>query len=267
MLTLSTCFYNIKSKFDVNTYLCWMDNLLNNVVKFNLVIYTNQESFRYLEKYRSPTIKIILKEFHEFEMYKYKLSIIDHHSKIQSFQNIDWTLLLIWLEKIFFVKQSIAENYFPSSVIGWCDIGYFRCNQENNDISSSEIRMWPNLSKVNMLDVDKIYYAIVVGEQHRYDKLITSFRSDKEIYNISYTQPYQTIGVSGGFFICSVEKLGYWAKLFEETLQHFFDFNIVVRDDQIVILTCIARNPTDFNILTIMDEQNDHWFQFQHFLK
>ena len=47
-ITFSTCWYVIKSKFPIETYLKWIKNLLSIVHNFNLVIYTNMESMAYL---------------------------------------------------------------------------------------------------------------------------------------------------------------------------------------------------------------------------
>ena len=44
LLTLSTCWYNLKSKFLPQQYLLWIDNFLSIVKNFNLVIYTDDKS-------------------------------------------------------------------------------------------------------------------------------------------------------------------------------------------------------------------------------
>ena len=44
LITLSTCWYVLKSKFNVKTYVKWIQNFLSIVNNFNLVIYTNYES-------------------------------------------------------------------------------------------------------------------------------------------------------------------------------------------------------------------------------
>ena len=51
LITFSTCFYVLKSKFSVETYLTWINNLLSVVNNFNLVIYTNKESIIYLLRF------------------------------------------------------------------------------------------------------------------------------------------------------------------------------------------------------------------------
>ena len=76
ILTLSTCWYNIKSKFPSTKYLEWTNNLLSIVNNFNLVIYTDRESLAFLQPLfiSNPVIankigvkiKIIIKPFKSF---------------------------------------------------------------------------------------------------------------------------------------------------------------------------------------------------------
>ena len=75
ILTLSTCWYNLKSKFDNKTYLNWIKNLLSIVYRFNLVIYTDTDSINqiiHLRELNNINIKIIIKPFENFYTYKYK---------------------------------------------------------------------------------------------------------------------------------------------------------------------------------------------------
>jgi hypothetical protein len=44
MITLVTGFYKIKSKFPIETYVKWTRNFISKNIKFNLVLYTNEEN-------------------------------------------------------------------------------------------------------------------------------------------------------------------------------------------------------------------------------
>ena len=52
LLTLSTCWYNLKSKFTSKVYINWIKNLLSIVNNFKLVIYTDVESFKQIKTRR-----------------------------------------------------------------------------------------------------------------------------------------------------------------------------------------------------------------------
>ena len=80
-ITLVTAWYNLKSKFDVNKYKMWMQNFLGNVNSFFLVIFTNKESFEFIEPFiKNPKIKVIFKEFDDFQCMNYDW--IKNHQKI-----------------------------------------------------------------------------------------------------------------------------------------------------------------------------------------
>ena len=75
-ITFSTCFYIIKSKFDPSIYIQWMNNLLFIVNEFNLVIYTDENTFPHIPKTESSRILVIVRPLHEFYNYKYKETIL-----------------------------------------------------------------------------------------------------------------------------------------------------------------------------------------------
>jgi hypothetical protein len=63
LITLSTCWYILKSKFDIKTYIKWIKNLLSIVSNFNLVIYTDHNSlktFVHLIDLNNKKIKIVI---------------------------------------------------------------------------------------------------------------------------------------------------------------------------------------------------------------
>ena len=84
LVTFSTCWYILKSKFSANIYCKWISNLLSIVKNFNLVIYTNTESYEYLLPLidsSNTNIKVIFKPMEEFYTYKYKGHWIKNHEK------------------------------------------------------------------------------------------------------------------------------------------------------------------------------------------
>ena len=150
MITISTCWYILKSKFDKTKYEQWFSNLLLNVNNFYLIIYSNQESKEMLLPYikNNPNIKLVIIEIEDFYNYKYKEHWINNHEKNNSLNDnsnfkTNWKLNMLWSEKISFVKHTIQQNYFDTHWYGWCDIGYFRGGY--NDISVNLIKCWPNL--------------------------------------------------------------------------------------------------------------------------
>ncbi len=120
-----------------------------------------------------------MKDFEKFYNFKYKDNWIKNKKNNIYLKNIDWELQLIWSEKINFVYNTTFEKYFcednednEDNWYGWCDIGYFRCR--NNDVSRNTISHWPNTNKINNLDKNKIYYAIVNNDEKYVQNLMES---------------------------------------------------------------------------------------------
>jgi len=66
-ITFSTCWYRLKSKFNVQIYLQWINHMLSNVNNYYLVVYTNKESFEDVSIYeKNKNIKFVLRELPEF---------------------------------------------------------------------------------------------------------------------------------------------------------------------------------------------------------
>ena len=80
-ITFSSCFYIIKSKFDPSTYINWMNNFISMVNNFNLVIYTDDNSAKYIDTKGNPKIKVIVKPIEEFYNFKYNHYWIENHKR------------------------------------------------------------------------------------------------------------------------------------------------------------------------------------------
>lgn len=277
MLILSTCFYIVKSKFDVNTYVNWFKNLLTNIKKFKLVVYTNTESYNYIYPYcdGNKNIKIVLKDFEKFYNFKYNDNWIENQKNNIYLRDIDWKLQLIWSEKINFVYDTAYLNYHNEDNednedkqqqiwYGWCDIGYFRGRQ--NDIAIDDISSWPNMDKIHSLNKDRIYYAVVNNDTGYVNNLIQSCLK-KNSFGLPET-PIQgaQISVAGGFFLSTKNNIGWWKETFDSKIQLYFKHFYLVKDDQMIIINCISENMDKFELITENIKGYDNWFMFQRFL-
>ena len=191
IITFSTCWYVLKSKFPIPQYLKWIKNLLSIVNNFYLVIYTNRESFVFLSPLinrKNKNIKIIIKPIEEFYTYKYKDLWIKNHSKINMdlHKKIDWELNMLWNEKVFFVQETINNKYFSTIYYGWCDIGYFR--NRTNDLNTYNLYNWPNNKKLLSKNFKNIciHYGCVENDILKYLKKIQDI---KYHYNNNTNKP------------------------------------------------------------------------------
>ncbi len=270
-ITFSTCFYIIKSKFDPNTYINWINNFLSiisNKSNFNLVIYTDDNSKKYIYTKDNIKIKVIIKPIEQFYNYKYKNYWIENHKKNnllndKSIHNSSWMLNMLWSEKIWFVKETADRRYFKSNFYGWCDIGYFRNRQ--NDTNTSKLLRWPNKLKINALDKNKICYACINNNNEYLNSLYHIVNNKNQdglpIQEIPATQN----SIAGGFFIIYKDKINWWSNIYDEKLQLYFKNNYLVKDDQIILADCILSNLDNFVLFKEMNTNYDNWFMFQRF--
>ena len=264
-ITFSSCFYIIKSKFDSNTYINWMNNLISIVNEFNLIIYTDENSAEHINTNGNKNIKIIVKPLEQFYNYKYKEFWIKNHNKNVLLNNMScWELNMLWAEKIHFVRETIERKYFDTDFYGWCDIGYFR-NREN-DLNTRFLSTWASKNKILALDKEKISYACVNNSDTYLNHLIkiVNNKNDKGLPAVPI--PHHQNSIAGGFFIIHKNKINWWAKTFDTKLELYLKNNYLVKDDQIILLDCIMTEPIHFCLFRENNPNYDNWFMFQRIL-
>jgi len=272
IITFSTCWYVLKSKFSIKQYLKWIKNFLSIVNNFYLVIYTNKESFVFLSPLidkRNKSIKIIIKPIEEFYTYKYKELWIKNHemSDMELHKKTDWELNMLWNEKVFFVQETINNKYFSTMYYGWCDIGYFR--NRPNDLHSVYLNNWPNNQKLLSKNFKNIciHYGCVENDTLKYWKHIQDIKSHYD--NNLNTDPsleHNESCFAGGFFIMPIFLANYYAKLYDDKLNYYFSNGYFIKDDQTIVKDIIFTNEKMFDIHREYDTRFDNWFMFQRLL-
>jgi glycosyltransferase involved in cell wall biosynthesis len=254
-ITLSTCFYILNSKFDIETYKKWAKNLIDNVNNFYLVIYTDNNSKHFFDNMHiNNNIKLIIKEINLFNTYKYNW-IKNHEQNTLLNSKVDWKVNMLWNEKINFVNETINNKYFNTKYYGWCDIGYFRCN--NNNLPFDKISNWPNNTIIEKLK-DKIYYAQVCSEK---------YLNDIELYKKEKNEiPAEQCSIAGGFFISNKDNLKWWHELYYEKVEQYLNTNKLIKDDQIIIVDLYLENKDKFKLITQKNKHYDPWFAFDTYL-
>lgn len=264
-ITFCSCFYIIKSKFEPYKYVEWMNNFIFITHNFKLVIYTDENSLKYIDIKNNPNIKIIIKPIVNFYNYKYKDYWIQNH-KCNNLLNdkSSWELNMLWCEKISFVKETVERKYFDTDFYGWCDIGYFR--NRSNDTNINQLLKWPNLDKINKLDKGKIVYACINNNDIYINELVRNIKN-KNINDLPSIPipPFQN-SIAGGFFILHKELIDWWFTTFDKKLSTYFSNGYLVKDDQIILADCIFSNLNNFCLFREFEPSYDNWFMFQRIL-
>ena len=268
-ITFSSCFYIIKSKFDPNTYINWMNNFISIVLKnensFNLVIYSDENSAKYIDTKGNPKIKIVIKPIDQFYNFKHQNYWVENHKRNHLLNDkSNWVLNMLWSEKIWFVKETVERKYFETEFYGWCDIGYFR--NRHDDLHTSKLLNWPNVAKISALDKNKIGYACI-NNDNGYMNYLHKIVSNKNQLGLPVQEiPANQNSIAGGFFIIHKDKINWWAETYEAKLLLYFKHNYLVKDDQIILIDCIISNLNDFLIFRENNSKFDNWFMFQRIL-
>jgi hypothetical protein len=265
IITFSSCFYIIKSKFKPEVYIEWMNHFISIVNNFNLVIYTDEKSAKYIDTRENPNIKVIIKPMEQFYNYRYKDAWIKNHQLPTLLnKNTEWKLNMLWSEKVWFVNETVINKYFDTEYYGWCDIGYFR--NRPNDLLTKYLMNWPNNNKILKMDKTKIYYACVnnsIGNMLSLEKLIKN-KNALGLPNIPISQ--HQLSVAGGFFILYKSKINWWTDAYDSKLNLYFKNKYVFKDDQSIIIDCIFSNKEQFVLFREKHQILDNWFMFQRIL-
>lgn len=264
-ITYSSCFYILKSKVDAMIYVEWMNNFISIVNHFNLVIYTDENSFNYIDTKNNPRIKIIIKPITDFYTYKYKDFWISNHQKNDRLNSYtEWTLNMLWSEKIWFVKETKENKYFDTEIYGWCDIGYFR--NDVNDTNINDLKEWSHSKCFSTINKNRIWYTRVNNNDDRFTELFHNINTKNNDGLPIDEIPSSQFSIAGGFFIIHKDKIEWWVKTYYDKLQLYVNHNRLVKDDQIIIIDCICSNIKHFLLFKETCGQFDHWFMFQRIL-
>ena len=267
MITFSTCWYPLKSKFSETKYKQWMKNMLLNVNNYKLVVYCCPTSLSYLESLikDNKNIRIIVKPVQKFYNYKYKRFWEINHKKNTSLnKRITWEVNMLWSEKVHFVYETMKQKYFDTEYYGWCDIGYFRCSKK--DTPSSLLKKWPNHIKVKNLNPNKIHYANTNLNRNYLNQLFKIVREKNNLGLPIRPIPPTQYSIAGGFFISHKNKLTWWRNTFDKKLSLYFKNNYLVKDDQMIIVDCVFSELEHFQLHYENNSQYDNWFLFQRIL-
>ena len=268
-ITLSSCFYILKSKFDSNKYQEWMNNLISIANNFNLVIYTDKHASLLINTYNKTNIKVVIKPIDCFIMYQFKEFWIHNHSNNHLLNensplNTCWELNMLWSEKVWFVNDTIMNKYFDTEFYGYCDIGYFR--NTDRDTHSNNLQNWAAEEVISQLDHNKIHYSCVCNDVKLLNYLNKIVSKKKPSGVPTHPIPPIQQSIAGGFFILHKHLIGWWTFEYTNKLLVYFQNNYLVKDDQIILIDCILSQPNKFQLYQENNPYFDNWFMFQRLL-
>jgi hypothetical protein len=259
-ITLSTCFYRFRSKFDPATYTAWAANLFALVQDFALVVYTDEASMNSLPPVpHGARIRVVILPLERFHNYRYRDYWIANHGRNRLLNDRTcWELGMLWAEKTSFVLKTALADPFGTELFGWCDIGYFRGTSRDTPIHRL-VGRWPSDAVLERLERDRVHYARV-----HHDPVVDRCVLQKNEHGLpAVLIPDDQVSFAGGFFLAHRDMVAWWRDTFDARLRLYFVHGRLVKDDQIIIADCILSRPERFRVWTEDVPHLDNWFMFQ----
>ena len=252
LITFASSFYHIKSKFPIQKYKEWISKFITKNMNFYLVLYTDKNSYPYIEDLikDNPKVKVVFKELEEFYLYSLKEKWIENHSKNILLNYTSWELNMLWNEKVFMVHETATLNPFNTQWFGWCDAGYFR---------DGSIPYFPNSDKIKSLHYSKIYYCLV-GKDTWINKIKSCLSNKNEKGLPIEPIPANQVSIAGGFFITHKQNIDWYKNLIEQKIKLYFENEYLIKDDQIIVADCVFSNIDKFQLI------RGDWFVFRDYL-
>lgn len=268
-ITLTSGFYAIKSKRGPELYVEWIQNIMSIILNCNLVIYTDDASFLLIHDVlpNNDRIKIVIKPLTDLYNYKYKEFWIKNHDRNYLLSHTSWELNMVWSEKLVLVKETRDNHYFPETELyGWCDIGYFR-NRPILDIHTSNLTTFANELAISKLSKTQITYGCVNNNTTYINHLIAQIQNVNLVTQLPVKPiaPNQ-VSIASGFCTIPSHMIDYLFQLYDTTLLKYFNNDYLVKDDQMILATCIFSNLDQFDLRTESQPPYDNWFMFQRIL-
>lgn len=222
--TIVSAYYEIPSKFPTTQYWTWIQNFCE--IPFDLVLFTSPnlvEKFQTLRSMHKNTVVIPLKfeelyHYRFYEKYNHHLNTLDFNKKHSP------ELYIIWAEKLKFVMRAIKLNPFNTDKFLWCDIGAFRQPQ-----FQAKFQTFPQYDKI-------------VPHKMNFLLLRPFSRENLIPKNGLVGQTYGEVRMGGGIHGGTVDAWEKYEKLWDETLQRYFDNNKFAGQDQCIMGTIFLEN-------------------------
>jgi hypothetical protein len=223
-VTIVSCYYKINSKRSHEQYCTFISNLLNNLNN-NIVIYTSDEQYDFLSKFKKDCIKIIIKNYEEINLFKQYKNILENQYQMdnQKYTGRTKECYVLWNSKLDFLKETIELNPFSSDKFIWIDIGSVRTSDIIKYLMTFPI--YDNVSN------EKIDIVCIQNFSNHNQKF---FRDEIHL---------------GGLYGGGIECILKFHELFYKKFQEYLENNQFIGCDQQIISSIYLENKDLFNVI------------------
>mmetsp|Transcript_11089 Transcript_11089/g.17005 ORF Transcript_11089/g.17005 Transcript_11089/m.17005 type:complete len:364 (-) Transcript_11089:148-1239(-) len=250
--TVVTAYFQIRSKYQKETYLDWMSTMLS--VQDPMIIFTTVEwveSIRELRKHALNRTYFVTMELTDLPLAKNYTSNfwqsqldIDPEKKRHAGYEVFW----IWLSKTWFVSEGIRMNPFQSKLFMWSDIGCYRGGAAKTYAGKTIIKHPNVVPKDRVLFLSHKHLPIPPKTLWWNKKL-----KEKEYF---YHSGSQMLGYSFVFVKYHTSFL--------KTLNGFLEKKMFIGDDQPVFQCTCLQNPDLCAYITRDQVKDNHYFGLRY---
>ena len=239
-VTIVSCYYRLKqSKHRLEEYSKWIRNFVMNLQNTNLVIFTSQHDYAYIQSMMQNDrihYKILIREIEDFKVSKEYPLIWKAQAEMDPTPSCGRGIdcYKIWNSKFDLLKQAIVENPFHTDYFVWNDMG--------------------NVRQENILPYLSTYPCSNKFSRDKLDIILLNGFSENKIFL------QNEVHFSGSMFGSHKETLLELHDLFYMYFYLYLKKGYFIGCDQQILGTIFIRQPEKFNPIFPVDCHVDPWF-------
>jgi len=255
--TVVSAFYEMSSKYPVDTYREWMRNFLTNI-PCQLVFFC-EDSFReFVEECRSEFLNrtriIVLPREEWVANKKFKQSFWDIQYRADPEKELHKSsdLYKVWYEKKEFVKRAIDLNPFDSDDFVWMDAGCVRSEAVAHLARDFPIASRIPTNRMLLLNVQQFS------------------KQDNIVYNFQQNIQIQALGggarIGGTILAAPARVWNLYSKAYDLVFNKYNTAGLFVGKDQNIMATLVLENKKLISLVEPKPLFADPWFQLLLYL-
>lgn len=255
--TVVSAFYEMPSKYKLDTYKQWMTNFLTSV-PCHLVFFCEDSMREFVEKCRADLMDrtriIVLPRENWVANKKFSKSFWDKQFAMDPEKDVHKSsdLYKVWYEKKEFVKRAIEINPFEHDDFVWMDAGCVR-----SETVGQLVTQFPHASRI---PTNRIL-LLNVQQFSKQDNIVYKFEKGLTIQGLG-----GRARIGGTVMAGSVRMWNQFSKAFDVVFDKYVSANLFVGKDQTILATLVLENRKLVSLVEPKPLFGDPWFNLLLYL-
>ena len=255
--TVVSAFYEMPSKYSVDTYKEWMRIFLTNI-QCHLVFFCEDSLREFVEEcradYMDKTRIIVLPREQWIANKKYLQTFWDKQFHMDTEKDIHRSsdLYKVWYEKKEFVKKAIDLNPFDHDDFVWIDAGIVRSEKVAQLLSNFPANSRIPTNRMLLLNVQQF------SKQHN---IVYTFNKGVQLQGLG-----SGAKIGGGVLAGSVRIWNQFSKAFDLVFEKYITADLFVGKDQNILASLVLENKKLISLVEPKPLFGDPWFNLLLYL-